>query len=72
MFVVVPKEHEAEAKSMSFVWGDDDVVEGVTTQLDGFQLVLPDKNEYYDLQGRKVNHPSKGVYIVGGKKVVIK
>lgn len=72
MFVVVPKEHEAEAKSMSFVWGDDDVVEGVTTQLDGFQLVLPDKNEYYDLQGRKVNQPSKGVYIVNGKKVVVK
>lgn len=71
MFVVVPNEHEAEAKSMSFVWGDD-VEVGVTTQLDGFQLVLPDKNEYYDLQGRKVNHPSKGVYIVNGKKVVVK
>ncbi len=71
MFVVIPKEHEAEAKSMSFVWGDD-VEEGVTTKMNGFQLVLPDKKEYYDLQGRKVNHPSKGVYIVGGKKVVIK
>ena len=71
MFVVIPKEHEAEAKSMSFVWGDD-VEEGVTTQMNGFQLVLPDKKEYYDLQGRKVNHPSKGVYIVEGKKVVVK
>lgn len=28
--------------------------------------------QYYDLQGRKVAHPQKGVYIVNGKKVVIK
>ena len=26
----------------------------------------------YDLQGRKVTHPTKGVYIVNGKKVLIK
>ena len=30
------------------------------------------RNEIYDLQGRKVNNPSKGIYIVNGKKVVIK
>ena len=29
-------------------------------------------NGYYDLQGRKVAQPSKGLYIVNGKKVVIK
>ena len=28
--------------------------------------------DYYDLQGRKVAQPSKGLYIVNGKKVVIK
>ena len=27
---------------------------------------------YYDLQGRKVEHPSKGIYIHGGKKVLVK
>jgi hypothetical protein len=27
---------------------------------------------YYDLQGRRVAHPSKGVYIVNGKKTIIK
>ena len=26
----------------------------------------------YDLQGRKVENPTKGLYIVNGKKVVIK
>ena len=30
------------------------------------------RNEIYDLQGRKVDNPSKGIYIVNGKKVVIK
>ena len=29
-------------------------------------------NGYYDLQGRKVAQPNKGLYIVNGKKVVIK
>ncbi|MBR3896326.1 MAG: hypothetical protein IKJ42_04805, partial [Bacteroidaceae bacterium] len=26
----------------------------------------------YDLQGRRVENPAKGIYIVNGKKVVIK
>ncbi len=29
-------------------------------------------SEVYDLQGRKVNQPTKGLYILNGKKVVIK
>ena len=29
-------------------------------------------NEFYDLQGRKVAQPTKGLYIVNGKKVIIK
>ena len=28
--------------------------------------------EYYDLQGRQVENPTKGIYIVNGRKVVIK
>ena len=27
-------------------------------------------NSYYDLQGRKVANPTKGLYIVNGKKIV--
>ena len=29
-----------------------------------------DANAVYDLSGRRIAHPSKGIYIVGGKKVV--
>ena len=29
-------------------------------------------SEVYDLQGRRVNTPTKGVYIVNGKKTVIR
>lgn len=28
--------------------------------------------QYYDLSGRRVTHPTKGLYIVNGKKVIIK
>ena len=28
-------------------------------------------NSVYDLQGRKVQHPGKGLYIVNGKKIII-
>lgn len=30
------------------------------------------RGDYYDLQGRKVANPTKGLYIVNGKKVIIK
>ena len=30
------------------------------------------EGEYYDLQGRKVAQPTKGLYIVNGKKVIVK
>ena len=48
------------------------VFDGETTSIDDIhssEFVVP---SYYDLQGRKVNAPAKGLYIVNGKKVVIK
>ena len=38
--------------------------------IDNGQLTID--NEVYDLQGRRVAQPTKGLYIVNGKKVVIK
>jgi hypothetical protein len=38
------------------------------------ELVIPSKPEapVYDLQGRKVENPTRGIYIINGKKQVVK
>ena len=42
----------------------------------GIGATLNDKGQkdriFYDLQGRKVSEPTRGLYIVNGKKVVVK
>ena len=43
-----------------------------TTGIDSVQDSGLKVNGYYDLQGRKVANPTKGLYIVNGKKVIIK
>jgi hypothetical protein len=45
----------------------DEETTGVNT-LNGERKTM--NGEYYDLQGRKVAQPAKGLYIVNGKKVV--
>lgn len=47
----------------------------VTATATGIDAVMGEGNdgkEIYDLQGRKINRAEKGIYIVNGKKVVIK
>ena len=61
----------AEAQAKGFVLEFED---GSTT---GIETIETSKNStedgvYYDLQGRRVENPTRGVYIVNGKKVVIK
>ena len=61
----------AEAQAKGFVLEFED---GGTT---GIETIENSKNStedgvYYDLQGRRVENPTRGVYIVNGKKVVIK
>ena len=44
-----------------------------TTGIDNLTPALSkDEEVYYDLQGRRVAQPTKGLYIVNGKKVIIK
>ena len=46
---------------------------GGTTGIDNLTPALSkDEEVYYDLQGRRVAQPTKGLYIVNGKKVIIK
>lgn len=46
----------------------EDNVDAIGTILAG----KPASGVYYDLQGRPVEHPTKGIYIIDGKKVVLK
>ena len=49
-----------------FAFGDD------ATGISNVNVNLNDNENCFDLQGRKVNKPGKGLYIVNGKKIVIK
>ena len=44
---------------------------GGTTAIDEVVTVVND-NIYYDLSGRRVENPASGIYIINGKKVLIK
>lgn len=57
----------AGAAGYRFVFGDD-----TTVGIDGAQLGQPSDTPYYDLSGRRVVKPAKGIYIHNGKKVFIK
>ena len=58
---------EAASKGINFNFGDE---------TNGISLIEDAQNSkngnIYNLQGQKVNHAQKGVYIVNGKKVVVK
>jgi hypothetical protein len=43
-----------------------------TTGIEDINRETITNNRYYDLQGRRVSQPTKGLYIVNGKKFVIK
>ncbi len=57
----------AGAHELNVSFGDGETTGINAVKSDGFMM-----NGYYDLQGRKVAQPTKGLYIVNGKKVVIK
>ena len=56
----------AEARSIMLDWDDD------ATGIQAVRDSRPAVDGYYNLAGQRVAHPTKGLYIVGGRKVVIK
>ena len=44
----------------------------IVTLIEGVEVKVPANNIFYDLQGRQVLVPRKGIYILNGKKVLVK
>lgn len=63
----IKKPEAAGAAGYRFVFGDN-----TTVGIDGVTLGQPDNTPYYDLSGRRIAQPAKGIYIHNGKKVFIK
>ena len=59
----------ASSAPLRMVFFDDD---DTTTAIESLSHDAAEQEGIYDLQGRKVNQPSRGLYIVNGKKVMIK
>lgn len=57
------------SRGFSIMWNDDEVT-GIRTIDNGKQSVK--NGAFYDLSGRRVQNPQHGLYIVNGRKVVIK
>ena len=46
--------------------------DGDVTSINKVEAVKPNTGEYYNLAGQRVAQPTKGLYIVNGKKVILK
>lgn len=58
-----------DAKQIIVDFGDGEItdIESIENEINGKK-----DNVYYNLAGQRVNHPTKGIYVVNGKKVIIK
>lgn len=63
-YITVPKSADARTITISF----DNGATGIAT-LDGGEMKF-EAGTIYDLSGRKVTNPAKGIYIMNGKKVI--
>ena len=62
--------HDLPTEARSFAMSFDDETTSIKDAVKSEELRI---KSYYDLQGRKIDMPTqKGVYIVNGRKVVIK
>ena len=62
-------EYNKGVGSRGFSIGTDD---GTTSINSTLYQVEPSDNQYYNLQGMPVTNPTKGLYILNGKKVIIR
>ena len=65
----LPADNVAAAPALMFVFADDMQTTGVQ---DVRSKMADVRGDIFDLQGRKVANPTKGLYIMNGKKVMVK
>ena len=51
---------------------DEETVDQIVTDVQAVRPAAVSDGQYYDLQGRRVAQPVKGMYIVNGKKTIVK
>lgn len=66
-----PTVYEYEVYGMAMSFGDEEGVH-VTGIAQVKDKIVEINDRYYDLQGRRVDNPTKGIYIKNGKKVIVK
>jgi hypothetical protein len=64
---LLPASEVSSARELTFVFEDSE-----TTGVENVNRETITNNQFFDLSGRKVANPAKGLYIVNGKKVIIK
>lgn len=57
----------SNAKSLKMVFADDE-----TNGIESIKTVKAENNVFYNLNGQRIMQPTKGLYIVNGKKVILK
>jgi hypothetical protein len=67
-YLRLTEEPAAGARELSLIFEDEEVT-GIRS-VDNGKVTID--NAVYDLSGRRVANPTKGLYIVNGKKVILK
>ena len=58
---------DSNARDLSLIFDDAE-----TTGIQAVEKKLSDNALYFDLMGRRIAQPTKGLYIVNGKKIIVK
>lgn len=64
-YLSIARDYNSSARSLDIVFSDATAISNMVT-------AQPADGRYYNLQGMEVKQPQKGLYIVNGKKVIMK
>ena len=71
VFLLATKKNNGEITTLAFAVNGNATLTFNAAAQEGDIETLRNNNKVYDLQGRQVKAPGKGIYIVNGKKVVL-